>query len=236
MIWWFLVWSSNAVACDLVTLQMFTCVLCSLVSCIHAQECKNLSASGGHNQFFTCHAQAIHLVNIFISKPSTICEHQTQDTLSGCECAPWQPGARGSQIFTYKKSLNFPIPSRKSLNRGVPAAGNNEPALAAVLDALDRTLMGPMGTLCTRVDVERLQDVVKATRPHMNWVLGQRIVSFFFLVEKNRKHLKCTVQDWHGMGVGAARRVAHNVIQAHFLVPRWYKQELGEKCSRFITC
>ena len=37
------------------------------------------------------------------------------------------------------------------------------------------------------------------------------------------------------MGVGAARRVADNVIQSYFLVPRWYKQELREKCWRFIT-
>ena len=61
----------------------------------------------------------------------------------------------------------------QSLNRGVPAASNDEPTLPAVLDALDGALVRPVGTLCTGVDVKRLEDVVKATRPHMNWVLDQ---------------------------------------------------------------
>ena len=35
-----------------------------------------------------------------------------------------------------------------NLNRGVPAASDHEPALGAELDALDGSLMGPVGTLC----------------------------------------------------------------------------------------
>ena len=65
----------------------------------------------------------------------------------------------------------------QSLNRGVPAASDDEPALSAVLNTLDGALVRTVGTLCTRVDVKRLEDVVQATRPHMDWVLDHQIVS-----------------------------------------------------------
>ena len=68
----------------------------------------------------------------------------------------------------------------QSLNRGVPAASDDEPALPAVLNTLDGTLVRPVGTLCTGVDIKRLEDVVKATRPHMDWVLSHQIVSILW--------------------------------------------------------
>ena len=57
-------------------------------------------------------------------------------------------------------------------NRRVPAASDHEPALGAELDALDGAFVGPVGTLCAGVDVKGLEDIVKAARPHMDWILG----------------------------------------------------------------
>ena len=68
--------------------------------------------------------------------------------------------------------------------------------------------MRPVSTLCAGVDVKGLEDVVEAARPYMDGVLGLTTINLRLFRKEGEiqeRHLEGTVQDGHGMGVGAAR-------------------------------
>ena len=121
--------------------------------------------------------------------------------LSAC-CSHHQllPGYRHGVDLVWlavHSSAGVPSPLVPDLHCPVPASRHNHIQITGVFDTLDGIFMGAQGALLAAVDVITLESIVQSAGPHVDGVL------------------KCAVQDWHGVRVGASLVVGDNVIQAH---------------------